>query len=653
MKDLSVIIVNYNVKHFVDQCLRSVQVAIEGLDAEVFVVDNNSVDGSVPFLREHYPWVKLIANRENLGFAKANNVAIRQSTGRYVLLLNPDTIVQEDTFRKCVEFMNQNPDAGSLGVRMVNGDGHFLPESKRSLPTPRVAFYKIFGLSKLFPKSREFGRYHLTFLPESQTNEVEVLSGAYMMLRKETLDKIGLLDEDYFMYGEDIDLSYRVVQGGWKNYYYAGTQIVHYKGESTKKGSLNYVLVFYNAMLIFVRKHFSRGQGRWMTALIKFAIYFRASLSLAKRLVERALLPAMEFGVMALAFLGIAKGWFAYTGKQGSDSIFAFNSLGYAFAYVFFLALFGGYKRPFRIRSIFAGAFCALLAVALANYLMPPLNSSRMVVALTAGAALMLASLHRGVANFLQSGNFFLDQSVRKRLAIIAEPAEADRVAGLLQDEILYNCENFGTILPKAPAAAPRPKDNILGDITQLEELVRYYKLEEVIFCNASLSTRQIIASMGNLSRLGLEFKIVPPGSDYLVGPQTILTAHGLAPFAQGLHSQDVRLRKVIFDRIVSTALLVAYPLTFWIYKRPLRAIQAIVNVFAGKKHLVGYIDGSAEDLPRLKHGLLDMRGLVAPERRQNLQETDLLRLDRQYARNYSPALDWHITLRSLRMLGV
>lgn len=652
MKDLSVIIVNYNVKHFVDQCLRSVQVAIQGLDAEVFVVDNNSVDGSVAFLREHYPWVKLIVNRENLGFAKANNVAIRQSTGRYVLLLNPDTIVQEDTLRKCVEFLDAHPDAGSLGVRMVNGEGQFLPESKRSLPTPRVAFYKIFGLSKLFPRSREFGRYHLTYLPENQTASVEVLSGAYMMLRRDTLDQIGLLDEDYFMYGEDVDLSYRVTQGGWKNYYFAGTQIVHYKGESTKKGSLNYVLVFYNAMLIFVRKHFSRGQGRWMTALIKFAIYFRASLSLAKRLVQRAFLPSLEFLVMALAFLGIAKGWFAYTGKQGSDEIFAFNSLGYAFAYVFFLALFGAYKRPFRIRSIFAGVFCALLAVALANYLMPPLNSSRMVVALTAVAGLVLASLHRGVANFLQSGSFFLDQSVRKRLAIVADTHEAHRVAALLQDEILYNCENFGTILPKTPSTAPRRQDQVLGDVNQLEELVRFYKLEEVIFCNASLSTRQIITSMAQLSRLGIEFKIVPPESDYLVGPQTILTAHGMAPFAQGLHNQEVRLRKAVFDRIISTSLLVAFPLTCWIYKRPLRALRAIMSVCAGRMHLVGYIDGSAEDLPRLKEGLLDMRGLVAPDRRKRLQETDLLRLDRQYARNYSPALDWHITLRSLRLLG-
>ncbi|MCC6685243.1 MAG: glycosyltransferase family 2 protein, partial [Bacteroidia bacterium] len=230
---LSVIIVNYNVKHFLEQALHSVRKACAGIDAEVWVVDNRSVDGSVEMVQQKFPEVKLIANRENLGFSKANNQAILQSGGQYVLLLNPDTVVEEDTFNKVIAFMDRTPDAGSVGVKMIDGKGNFLPESKRGLPTPKVAFYKIFGLSKLFPRSHKFGRYHLGYLSENETHAVDVLAGAFMMLRKKALDETGLLDETFFMYGEDIDLSYRITKAGYKNYYFPETTIIHYKGEST------------------------------------------------------------------------------------------------------------------------------------------------------------------------------------------------------------------------------------------------------------------------------------------------------------------------------------------------------------------------------------------------------------------------------------
>jgi O-antigen biosynthesis protein len=187
---------------------------------EVYVVDNNSVDGSIEMVAEKFPWVKLIANKDNTGFSKANNQAMRVAQGEYVLLLNPDTVIEEDTLVKIVDFMDQHPEAGGLGVKMVDGKGKFLPESKRGLPTPETSFYKIFGVSRLFPKSKKFNRYHLGNLDNDSTHEIEILSGAFMMMRKKALDQVGLLDEAFFMYGEDIDLSWRIIQGGWKNYYY-------------------------------------------------------------------------------------------------------------------------------------------------------------------------------------------------------------------------------------------------------------------------------------------------------------------------------------------------------------------------------------------------------------------------------------------------
>ena len=249
---LSVIIVNYNVKYFLEQCLYSVRAAVTGMDAEVFVVDNNSTDGSVEYLRPKFPEVVFIENKDNPGFAKANNQAIRQCTGEYVLLLNPDTVVGEESLRSLCFQMDEDLEIGAIGVKMLNGHGVFLPESKRAFPSPWVSFCKIFGLSKLFPNSPAFARYSLPYLDKEQTHKVEVLAGAFMLLRHEALDKVGLLDESFFMYGEDIDLSYRIVLGGYKNLY-VPERILHYKGESTKHGDLRYIRAFYGAMLIFYK----------------------------------------------------------------------------------------------------------------------------------------------------------------------------------------------------------------------------------------------------------------------------------------------------------------------------------------------------------------------------------------------------------------
>ena len=281
--DLSVIIVSYNVKYFLEQCLVSVLKASEGIDSEIFVVDNNSTDESCSMVKNEFPEINLIENHTNRGFSAANNQAIKIAEGKFVLILNPDTIVEEDTFHKCIEFMENHPDAGAVGVRMINGKGRFLPESKRGIPYPGTAFFKMTGLSFLFPKSKLFNKYHLGYLDEMETNKADVISGAFMFLRKEALLNTGLLDEDYFMYGEDIDYSYRLLIAGYSNYYFPGTTITHFKGQSTSKTDIKVTLTFYNAMLIFVHKHLKDGNSKILVLLIKVAIFFRASLSVIKR----------------------------------------------------------------------------------------------------------------------------------------------------------------------------------------------------------------------------------------------------------------------------------------------------------------------------------------------------------------------------------
>ena len=275
-KKISIVIVSYNVRHYLAQCLDSVQKALEGIDGEVFVVDNDSQDDTLTVLPPQYPWVKFIANKENVGFARANNLAIRQSAGQYVLLLNPDTTVAEHTLRGALQFMDEHPKAGGVGVMMHNEDGTVAPESRRAVPTPWVSALKMLGFTK---------RYYMSHLPWDTPCQIEVISGAFCLLRRDALDQIGLLDEDFFMYGEDIDLSYRLLKGGWENWYLP-LPIVHFKGKSTRKSDYRYVHIFYQAMLIFFRKHYSH-LSVFYTLPIKAAIYFRAFIALVDLLRQK------------------------------------------------------------------------------------------------------------------------------------------------------------------------------------------------------------------------------------------------------------------------------------------------------------------------------------------------------------------------------
>ena len=280
---LSIIIVNYNVKYFAEQCLCSVKKAIANLsllhgenEVEVFMVDNNSFDDSIAYLQPKFPFVQFISNKENVGFAKANNQALQIARGEYVLFLNPDTIVGEDCFVKCISFMEQNAQAGALGVHMIDGSGRFLKESKRGFPTAWVSFCKMSGLINVFPKSKLFSGYYLGHLNENKNHAIEAIAGAFTLVKKHVLEKTGGFDEQFFMYAEDIDLSYRIRQAGFTNYYLADTSIIHFKGESTKK-DIGYVKLFYKAMRQFVQKHY-RGNSAWYVSMLNAAIWMKAGL---------------------------------------------------------------------------------------------------------------------------------------------------------------------------------------------------------------------------------------------------------------------------------------------------------------------------------------------------------------------------------------
>lgn len=284
---LSIIIVNYNVKYFLEQCLLSVKKAIEHIHAEVIVFDNNSSDGSKEYLSEQFSWVTFIWSSVNHGFGKANNIAFNEANGKYILFLNPDTIVAEDTFIKCLDYFESHSLCGAMGVRMIDGSGAFLKESRRSFPSPLNSFYKLAGLTALFPKSKIFAGYYSGNKSVHESCEVDVIAGAFMMIPKNVLKKTGVFDEAFFMYGEDIDLSYRITKCGYSNIYFADTTIIHFKGESTRRSTLNYVKVFYKAMLIFVKKHYNSFPSLLYLYLLKIAIALRAVLAITFRAVRQ------------------------------------------------------------------------------------------------------------------------------------------------------------------------------------------------------------------------------------------------------------------------------------------------------------------------------------------------------------------------------
>ncbi|MFK7937014.1 MAG: glycosyltransferase family 2 protein, partial [Saprospiraceae bacterium] len=433
---LTVIIVNYNVRYFLEQALLSVRRAAQGLAVEVYVVDNNSVDSSVAMVREKFPEVHLIANTDNPGFSIANNQAIRVSQGEYVLLLNPDTVVEEDTFSKVIDFMDAHPEAGGLGVKMIDGSGNFLPESKRGFPSPFVAFAKTFGLSKFFPKSKIFGRYHLGFLDKDQNHEVDVLAGAFMMLRRSVLDKIGLLDETFFMYGEDIDLSYRIVKAGYKNYYFADTTIIHYKGESTKKGSLNYVRAFYNAMIIFAKKHF-KGEQAWLFVLmLQAAIYFRATLTVVSNLFKQLYLPILDISLIYSGLYFLKNFWEEYYFKDPDyydDTFLLFNAPLAIAIWLVSVYFSGGYDERGNLRKLVRGlTMGTVLLAAIYGFLPLDLRSSRALIILGFLWAMLSTVSLRTLLHFFRFGNLNVGRERTRNLVIIGSITESERVTNLL-----------------------------------------------------------------------------------------------------------------------------------------------------------------------------------------------------------------------------
>lgn len=647
---LSVVIVNYNVEHFLEQCLKSVRAAVKNIEAEVFIVDNDSVDGSCDMVKEKFPEFTLIESKENLGFSKGNNLAIRQSKGEYVLLLNPDTLVEEDTFTKVCDFMDEHPDAGGLGVNMVDGNGVFLPESKRGLPTPAVAFYKIFGLSSLFPKSKKFGAYHLGHLDKNETHEVEILSGAFMLMRKTALDKVGLLDEKYFMYGEDIDLSYRLIKGGYKNYYFAGTKIIHYKGESTKKGSLNYVKVFYKAMIIFAETHFSNKNAKMFSTLINTAIYLRAGLAITKRLIDRTFQAVIDFLLILLAMRFFTDYWEKYHRYyDGGEYPELFTNVVIPVYILFWIAgiyLNGGYDKESKVGTNIKGSIFGTLILFVAYGLVPEeLRFSRALMLLGSASAIAVSSIRFVAVRYFKTGKIQLDDNQKKRVLIVGNTEEKNRVQTLLNGLNLQS--SF-----LATAGVNSKDNNDLGTFDQLKDLVRIYEIDEVIFCGADISSETIINTMADEELKNIHFKIAPPESMFIIGSHSIHTNGEMYTVdINGINQAQNKRNKRLLDLSISVLAILFSPLLMLITMKPIRVLLNIISVLAGVKTWVGYDQKASniDSLPKLKPGVISP---LVTFKGEDLNQETINRINALYAKDYQINNDLSLIWRGIRQIA-
>ena len=618
--------------------------AIQNIESEVFVVDNNSSDGSKEFLKNRFNGVKFIWNKENIGFSKANNRAVKHAAGKYILFLNPDTLVPEDCFEKCISFFETHPEAGALGIKMLDGSGNFLKESKRSFPSPLTSFYKLSGLAKLFPYSKIFSKYYLGNIDEKQNHEVDVLAGAFMMIPKKIIDSIGSFDEDFFMYGEDIDLSYRIREAGYKNLYFADSSIIHFKGESTKRGGLNYVKLFYKAMSIFARKHYGN-RAVVFNLLIQIGILLRAFLSVVKRFIKWIGMPVIDGTVILISFWVVKLLWNLYVKR---DVNYSPNMLITAFP--FFTLLFlvasyysGLYDNGFKQKRLNHSTIIAF-ALLLSVYALLPesLRFSRGILVFGSLVAFILMTLIRWRLVKWKVIERDEKSDEHRQTFIIGTEKEFEEVNTIMQnagmeERVLGRIEvNVG-------------KTNATGNIENLKQLLTTYSIKEVIFCEGELSFKKIIDMMKIPKHVRIKFHaadasgIIGSNSKKISGK--FISADKKIKLSLAISKRN----KNFIDVVISICFIITFPVHLLLKKKPQHFFRNIFDILLLNKTWVGYALPDKQ-LPKIKEGVLTTTGI--PAFLNTLPAESLMASDKWYAADYDVWEDVKIIWRGYRFLG-
>lgn len=655
MIDLSIIIVNYNVKEFLMNLLDSIRKAVNNLSVEVIVVDNASDDGSVDAIKEKFPEVKLIVNEKNIGFGAANNLALKEAKGEYLLLLNPDTIVREDTFIEMIKFFKTHPDCGIAGCKVLNPDGTLQLACRRGFPGPWTSFTKVMGLSKLFPKSRFFAKYNLTYLDENQTYEVDAVSGAFMMMRKEVYEKIGGFDPQFFMYGEDLDLCYRAQKANYKVYYVHSTEIIHYKGESTKRSKIDETKLFYDAMHLFVKKHFS--SSLFVEGILQLAILFRKLLAFAY--VYKLAIFSIVFDFIFFSIsVYLAEKIYANEHWRGFPE--------YVIPWIYFIPaliqisislLSSAYQKNSVsvLRSIIS-LFYGFIILSALTYFLKQFAFSRAVVLITYIFALVLFSVWRIFIKVVFKLGL-ISESKKARTLIVGNNAKSNELALKLKSNITSLYQVIGFIgLNRKLIGEKIGNYKILGSLENIKKIIIDEKIERVIFSSEEISFEQIFSVVSDCQGLNVEFMVAGKELNYLVGKSsvTMLDDIPLLKIDYNISSFGHRITKLIFDYALSLILilLLVYPFIFLLQKFSSKKnafynfILQIPEVLKGNKSFVG--PKSTSYYGDLFVGKTGLTGLWYVENVDEDDRDELKSLDIFYARNQNIWLDLEILGRTI-----
>ena len=645
---LSVIIVNYNVKYFLEVCLNSLFRALSGFNSEVIVVDNNSADESCSFIRNRYPGVILIENKDNKGFSKANNQGVAIAKGEYILFLNPDTVMPEDFFVKTLAYMDAHPEAGALGPRLIDGKGRFAPDSKKSFPSLSVALYKTIGINKFFPRSPYFNKYYSVHIGEHETAPVDVLSGCCMLVRRSAMDKAGgPFDEDYFMYCEDVDLSYRIEKAGYKNIYFPDADLIHYKGESTRKMTLSYVRIFNEALVTFVKKHYSAKQARLFVLFINLGIILRAVLGTLKRALKVLHMPLFDALILLLTLWGIKNFWVQEVKNImpiPPASVYA-TFPAYIGLWLLSLYLNGSYDQPYRALKVTRGMLIGTVAILAYYGLLPPeYRYSRAIIIFTGfGGTVVLLGLHEilyrmGILKFIP-----YDKLPRNAVIVAGETAYRDTAAMLRQ--VNYAPELSGRVSP-GPVTG-----DALASLPEMKQLLYTTGVNEVIFCINGLTYKDMFQQM-QLCGAQYEYKIHLPGSQSFVGSNSSSTSGDLYTIDRSYNLSDfaqVRNKRML-DIATSLILIGLLPLLVFLVKKPLLFIANCFKVLFGNRTWVGYASGvQISKLPQLRLGIIEPFNVLKGYDPSAVVKNQI---NITYAHAYTPVIDLNLILKNFRYLG-
>lgn len=640
--DISIIIVNYNVKDYLFQCLKSIKPASSNLDVEVIVVDNNSKDGSVEYLKPLFPDVNFIALNENIGFGRANNKGIERANGRYLLILNPDTILEESTLDVMYEYMENDPKAGVAGCKVLNADGSFQLQCRRGYPTPWASFSKLFGLQKLFPKSKLFAKYNMTYLSENETYYIDAVIGAFMFIRRDAIEKTGGFDPDFFMYGEDIDLCYRINQAGWKTAYVHTTSIIHFKGESTRRSSIDQLHHFYEAMKIFVTKH--HGQSIVFLSFLRLGIKFRSIIAYLSK--YRLDIIFVLFDILAFCFSILL------ATKVRSGSFFGLPD--YAYPTVYFVAggitslsifVLGEYfERRQSIRRVTFGILISFFILSTLTYFFKEKYAfSRGVLLMTIGFSIIFSSLARFILQlFERSGG----KNKIRHLIIVGINEKAQKIANHLKLHenaklIFSGFVNISKITEKTKAAP------VLGNIDYLPNIISKHATTDVIIADSNLSKHELMTLLARTRNMYVNYHIAEEYEEFLVSNiiQNI-TSEDSGVKKYNLGTLRYRLIKRFADIGLAFFLLtIGLPFVYLSSDNVKKRIRDFVKVLSGKMSITGYYPIGDITYPFGKPG---MTGLVHISKNEDMSEETIKKLNLFYIQNYSVSLDIDIILKTI-----